>query len=1465
MQFTVKLNESGYGYTAATGTICIVSGDPALKRSIQAGKWYDSRYSLTNSIFTPFLCSTSVNANEAFQKIVAIGIEFASLSSFAEYIRIQIWSLIFKGAMYAKYNSGKGVAPCFLNSCPYDLNDVFRKSNIVGKDGLLSTIATPNVDLFSELVDISSISLEAPDIVKNFTVFSNALQIEEVGNTTVSIPGSSTSTFISYIISMQSSSSTRPPTLHLSKSAFAGVKTRLICSKFYGGLHVTNDSDDDSLVIVNGLLFEIFSGEVSITTDIRTLLPGAVLRKYTTDLEFALVAAEARLNFLLSSSTENSQGSDWITMMQEYLIWLGDIAGTDSANASLQAQALYLAKIATSYQGYGVPIPFLVYDAYKDTISNVEKALSTVTMKIANFVNRIEMRKAEERTINVTEKLNENVISSGKLLVEYIKAQADFQEDINNQLESVIQRKEAQVQALGEQAKKYSSNLEEQRLKVNEQIEAYQEAVVEWQTNEEIKSVLEIASNLFSLGFSFIIPSSTLTALKDLGKTVQCIQKTVIIFNAAIKTYNSFKSFPSNPQKLVDVLQGIRPGDFNLPTALEWDEMKVNMDLTLNNGPDVAAKKILSAAFSVLVLRGKALLEVQNELQRKLSELSADGSRLRLHAKQKYRLSQLSAVLDAEPKNLDINTVDLVGSIGRLLCFERPMLLTMASTVTIQDRALQYEYLQPPTPINGFSLLDLQLAIVLQSQSITRGLTVQPYPKLQHDPIIYEIHGVNPRSLINSNSYRFTIPLNSREFSSYNYVRVQDICVEIGGITSTDSGKYYTELLFNGKPFFDRGFNGEPLTFQTVPRLYTSRNNISSSIHCFDEPAPDAYNKGKMFCMADTQGSFSDYISPITPFSSWSISLPLTYSNEGIKFDDSPSGVTIRLTFRIFAQLKENPVISRMEKTSQAFLLQKQGIQAEKPQKTGLAKMSYQRDGIASTVSTLDVLDLMENRTVCGGWDVVFSLTAKQVNDNLYDQYNDRVKCPKFMRSTGDYCYIYTSSEGVVMKTTFNLTFKAPRLQFLLNNSDSAQVYFPISFGKYEYSIKANGKWIVCDSVAVTEKDKFYVQGNVPLAFLQGDISTQHNISLKLNKGAFSALGFKSGSSDPVFNMALTNYFTSLKDGYELYTIGTLDTRNVTMLDSLTPKSFQFKVYHTPSDRDLIQIFIATSNPMPVATDISLMEPIPSSYNCSLIINSRIFFEYVLPVSIGDGGIDLEIQGNTPPLTPINDKVSFATVAAGSISGPFEPICVSEGSFTPPVPPGGITAITNYKNYVAVPNSKATVDIRGMKFVNGNASSGYNLLMNYKMKEKAYHFMYGSQLQTCSFKCSDWSKIKYTNHTLNVTVTMNATLEFTVSGKGQNQGIQMSPVKTTNPNIDSNVEPPAGACKKNDRELQIQFRDNLRKALKPHLETALSQTFNNISLFALKNILFPAENFVNLQNVFVPGDMVVFGTITRET
>ena len=57
-------------------------------------------------------------------------------------------------------------------------------------------------------------------------------------------------------------------------------------------------------------------------------------------------------------------------------------------------------------------------------------------------------------------------------------------------------------------------------------------------------------------------------------------------------------------------------------------------------------------------------------------------------------------------------------------------------------------------------------------------------------------------------------------------------------------------------------------------------------------------------------------------------------------------------------------------------------------------------------------------------------------------------------------------------------------------------------------------------------------------------VSSQKNDSLKLNGGRFSSQNFEPGTSNPGMNDALNKYFSEdLPDGYEVYNLGTLDTK----------------------------------------------------------------------------------------------------------------------------------------------------------------------------------------------------------------------------------------------------------------------------------------------------------------------------------
>ena len=238
-------------------------------------------------------------------------------------------------------------------------------------------------------------------------------------------------------------------------------------------------------------------------------------------------------------------------------------------------------------------------------------------------------------------------------------------------------------------------------------------------------------------------------------------------------------------------------------------------------------------------------------------------------------------------------------------------------------------------------------------------------------------------------------------------------------------------------------------------------------------------------------------------------------------------------------------------------------------------------------------------------------------------------------------------------------------------------------------------------------------------------------------------------------------------------------------------------------------------------------------------------------MSLGDSGLGLRYESNC------NKAESWImSVKGGSVSGHYPQTYY--GSRTTVIP-GGISKTMNYENYIAVDNDRVSIDLSGMTFKSDDSAktSKWEVEMTFDMKSKEYQFKYGES-------DSSSSGIDYKYHSLNVNVTMNATLGFHITGTGQNQLLNLA-VTSTNPFIGGDLEPPAGACKCNDRDLQKSFLKNLQTGMEPKLKSIFDKQFTPVSVFALKNILFPAKNLIELKEVFVPGDMIIFGNFTKET
>ena len=52
--------------------------------------------------------------------------------------------------------------------------------------------------------------------------------------------------------------------------------------------------------------------------------------------------------------------------------------------------------------------------------------------------------------------------------------------------------------------------------------------------------------------------------------------------------------------------------------------------------------------------------------------------------------------------------------------------------------------------------------------------------------------------------------------------------------------------------------------------------------------------------------------------------------------------------------------------------------------------------------------------------------------------------------------------------------------------------------------------------------------------------------------------------------------------------------------------------------------------------------------------------------------------------------------------------------------------------------------------------------------------------------------------------------------------------------------------------------------MEPKLKSMLDQPFPSISLFdTQESILFPSKNIIDLKEVYVPGDLIIFGNFTK--
>ena len=1297
--------------------------------------------------------------------------------------------------------------------------------------GFVSTIATPHINTFKKRIDLAQVQMIAQDEVKETTLFTNVLSHTSESKT--KLPGLDV-VLVSQILDFRSKDG-RPRRLQLTDAAFRKYVMR--CRDCLGALLVTDDGGGSRHTVVDGFRYVLTDGPdgrygVAADLDLRTPPPVELLPRLMSSFEFAFTYVQAVVSDRRVSNTSGLQ-----ILIQEFLSWLTEelipesTARTD-ALLDLRIRCLDLAKlVGDPSAGSFVPIlPFLDYE------KEAEKLLAfvgAIDAEILEHQRQIDYRKQQELLVNVGKDLNEAIIQSGKLLVGIVKAGAAQQERMAEFYDEIVKR---QVKEQALQQKKtdgLEQAVNEQRASVLSAVDAYKMAVKEWQKLEWVKFGLDLSVGLLQLGFSFVIPANAISSVVSLGLTGQRIQKLLNVLTATNKLYtdvNKTKQAMENAQGALDKLDEF---DNGVPADLAWDEMDDNLKEVLATGPDgdvvKVAKARLSKEFTILARRGKAWLSALGETQKLSRDIYFNQRQRDMNREQAARLKELEINLDP-PKGrpLDRDKIDLIGLTGSLSFMRNQALVMLSTAFTLQDQARQYEFLQPPTPIQSFSLLTFRGAVARQeTATVTAKAALARLQSATTTPIEFVIDGVEVESLTGGNAFTVGIRLDSREFLKYVHARVLAVVVRIDGIASTDSSEYLVDLAFGGDPYFDRDTARESMTFRTPPRQRT-----------YEYQLPDNTPK-----FTDRGYSWSEGVSPVTPFSAWQISIPPTKTNKGLAF----KGTTVRicLSFVLKTRIKDAPPL----------------------------RLRAQTDGTL-VVPTKDelILEMSAQGSVVNGWDVVYNMALDQINATMAAQYEENKRAHP---SYGGKINVDTRrliAGNVYEITRFLMNYGYPKIAFLQNNDKQVKIEMVISSGSVQKCVQVGNSDPQCDPPQSVENITFTAY--VPLNRIEGlvkpekDGAQTFSVILDFTKGSFEVEQIDLNPEQKLaFSEAVKAYFVF---NPVTYLINTLDLSKISTLDAMRPNEFRFKTWTTPANVHILQLFIMTGNRPALHYDRANLnncdEPLPYGYESSMMISSRVFYDAVLPGSLNQAG--WTIAGVPKGGDPANVRDAwYGKYTSGAARGTLDLLPLYDGyqsgphsykikwawlriGYVPPpprFPPAGGPAAYRYS---------LDWPISGMTIRPG--TDGRMRLALFHQAKQNFEYSVGTYEYWPGRK--DILRYGETTHTTEYNIHIDSILPLTITKAGRDQEIHVD-MKNLSVEVSGHL---SGGGPSNCDNLEALFNQNLKAQLPDQVKKQMNVGFAPVSIFALKNLLFPTKNYIDMQDVAAPGDVLLLGNFKKE-
>ncbi|GGA41182.1 hypothetical protein [Dyella nitratireducens] len=1561
---------SGRGYVAAYGALRCLSRDPLLDAAIAKGEW--------SSLYLPTGKASIFAAANTYKLMLPLVLNVPiafTLTPIADLIANPLvsgpWDRIVKGGLLQKY--GDSVLIPQTRQIDYDWTTIFPEAADTGA----GSIITPTIDLYQERIDLAKVNLLGGSIVaenfrmQSFTSFSQVLHTTAgVNSDTLTLP-SDQITLIAQIIDM--SQAVKTPTLSMSVDGLANLT--VVCEEMYGAM-VFEAEDTDTLqrkVAMDGILFATDSqldpnngrARISVCGVLADNIDPALFGSLKQSIQFSLVAGES----LLHSRGPNA---DTVRELEcTYLRWLAGLIPADTHDLDLaeaRARALYLANNVATMGGDIIYVPYVTYDSYNKFVGDMIDQARTLTGQISEYQITINNTVNSFKIMDSIANLNDNVKQIGGVLTSYFQVLASGRGAMDGYYNSVLNQLNNQQEQTAKDILSLSKKLADQQAVISHTgsdqgiIQRFQQDYSDYAHDLVAQCVVSAVEGVFSLGLAMAaIPGEAeggvlkaLKSIKDVYDKLQAVMKVLQSLSAVEKAANNIKNLNDLSK---DISAATAAGTLDLPSQVDLQALAENVRAALTNVPNTGKlnqdKADLIAAVNTLVNIGTALLEAQTRASQISMQIINQNRLKTINGEQQGKLDALTSMLHLgdSKRAPDINSINLIGLTGQLQYQLKQVLSVLASTLELQDGAIQYEYFGQPTPITSFSLLNLQTVIATQDNAIITALQrLNPPPQEVPKPITIRIPNVLASRVSGSNVFQFPIALCGSEFYSYDMVRIDRVVPRILGIKSSASGNYEARLSCQAKPFQDRDYNRDAYTFATSRREF----------------GPYVYNIATGTAEFGTNtGTFAKQTTHLTPFSTWEISLPSDVrNNQGIEFDSL--FVTIEVDFYITAHY-DDPA-----------LLRRPTLRSPMPQSLK-AMVGQINSGSAPTLANLEA-QMYQNEAVLQKWDAVFNVLSGPVNAFLYQQFQQYVKqlnpgsSDNLMKVSAYYCENVQQVHGFWFTNVTKMTFKLsnPLLQFVPGNDsvtvvqnilsgsvvvgtlgvtqngfDPTKCYLvdqdvhftgssgqstltlsvlgvfennmqvklrstgqlpaplqadtdywvvgwtstatvtslqlantaggaPIaltSAGSGTHTVYADIEWGTPNNVDVSKKP--YVNGSVALSKVsgivtpppgQGSSSETHTVVLDFPAGAFTLNQF---AVDPPnwdpnhhavqISNALASYYATNDIKYQVQTI---NYTNLNQDVALQPSKFVLNALTTNAGNNILQILIATTGDVQHAHTITLNEPVPydpsnpipgvSDFSVSLMISTKLMFDHIFVSSFNQGGTNLQVKA----IDPGKDfKAWSAEVSQGSATGNVD--------FKNPYTIRGTQ--TNFR--ISSSGNSLTWDLTGLKFERSPAAG---LVMNYTNGTASppsggtnVNFEYQQYYPpVCSRGgCSPGGWGNWHGSSATAYITMTGAYPLEVTGTGRDQLVKFS---TVEPSVDfsqSSDLKPTGPCECNDNDLKIALLKSLGDSVPKTLKQYMQQiTFKPISVFALENLLFPAEQLITMKQARVPGDLLVVGS-----